>query len=158
MKKQKGMSTVGAALIAAGLAGGAMAALALWQYQGLLHVRAELAEAQSQIQTANASAKAARMQLDAVRKELDERKLDLDQMRAERDSARTLLEAERQHTERIHTELNLAREQLAVLSRRPSGAPYPAPQVVRPQVIRIAPASGGGAIGHGVMAPPPAER
>src|SRR3954470_24108238 len=101
----------------AGLAGVALAAFAVWQFQELMHVRWQLAESQAQIQTANASASAARTQLDAIRKELDERKLDFDQMRAERDSAKVLLEAEKQHTERIHAELNLAREQLALFAR-----------------------------------------
>jgi septal ring factor EnvC (AmiA/AmiB activator) len=127
----------------AGLAGVALAAFAVWQFQELMHVRWQLAESQAQIQTANASASAARTQLDAIRKELDERKLDFDQMRAERDSAKVLLEAEKQHTERIHAELNLAREQLALFARARS---EPAPRAV------AAP----GSRGRAIAAPMPA--
>ena len=148
MKKQRGISTVAAALATAGVVGGGAAAFAGWQYQNLMHVRGELAETKVQLETANASANAARTQLIAIRKEMDEQKLAFDQIRAERDSARNLLEAEKQHGERVRAELTLAREQVAMLSRRPT---YAAPQVVQPQVMRVAPASTRGqAIGVGV--------
>jgi hypothetical protein len=81
--------------------------------------------------------------LNAIRKELDERKLDFDQLRAERDSAKNLLEAERQHGERIRAELTLAREQLAMAQR----ARLVTPQLVQPRAVRIAPAPRGSAVG-----------
>ena len=137
MKRQSGISTVAAAVISAVVVGGAAGAVAWWQHQNLMHVRAELAETQAQLQTAIASANAARTQLNAVRKELDEQKIAFEQVRAERDSNRNLLEAEKQHGERLRAELTRAREQIAMLSRRPAYAP---PQAVQPQILRVVPA------------------
>jgi chromosome segregation ATPase len=141
MNKQKGISTVAAALITAGVVGGGAGALALYQQINLMHTRSELAEAQAQLQTANASANAARTQLNAIRKEMDEQKLDFDQARAERDSVKALLEAEKQHAERVHAELTLAREQLAAFETARS-APPAQPQLVRSRAARVQPVPG----------------
>jgi septal ring factor EnvC (AmiA/AmiB activator) len=133
------MSSVGAALITAAVVGGGSGVLGWYQHQSLLHVRADLAETRAQLQTANASANAARTQLLGVRRESDEQKIALDQLRAERDSARNLLEAEKQHGERLRAELNATREQLASLAR--SRPVYPQVRAVEPQILRVAPAS-----------------
>ena len=160
MKKQTGMSTVAAALITAGVVGGGAGAFAFWQHQSLVHVRGEQAETKLQLETANKSLDAARTQLIGIRKELDEQKIAFDQVRAERDSAKSLLEVEKQYSERARAELMAAREQIAMLSRRPA---YAAPQLVQPQVLRVAPASTRGqAVGVAVpamqtqkLSPPP---
>ena len=157
MKKQAGISTVGAVLITAVVVGGGAGAFAWMQQQKLVQARGELAETRVQLETANAAANAARTQLAAARKELDEQKAAFDLARAERDSARNLLEAEKQHNERIRAELTMAREQIAMLSRRPTAAGYPAgPQLAQPQIIRVAPASTRGGQAYG--APLQAQR
>jgi hypothetical protein len=139
MKKQIGISTVGAALITALCVGGGAGAFLWQQHQNLQRARGELAESQAALQTATASANAARTQLNAIRKELDEQTMAFDQARAERDSAKVLLEAEKQHGERVRAELTLALEQLAFMrTRQPS---YATPQVVQPRILRVAPAS-----------------
>ena len=137
-KTQAGISTIGAAIIAAVVAGGGAGAVAWQQHQQLAHVRGELAESQVALQTANASANAARTQLAAVRKELDEQKMAFEQVRADRDSARVLLEAEKQHGERLRGELTLAKDQLAFMRTRQMPA-YPT--TVQPQILRVAPAT-----------------
>lgn len=152
MKSNRGISTIGAALVAAVVAGGGGAAAAWLQHQSLVQARSELVAARTQMQTAQASANAARTQLDTVRKELDQQKAAFDQARAERDSAKALLEAEKQHGERIRAELTLAREQLAYVRNRQMPA-YAAPRTVEPQILRVAPASTRPqAIGRGVPA------
>jgi hypothetical protein len=136
-KTQAGISAIGAAVIAAVVAGGGAGAVAWQQHQQLTRVRGELAESQVAVQTANASANAARTQLAAVRKELDEQKMAFEQVRAELNSARVLFEAEKQHGERLRAELTLAKEQLAFMRTRQMPA-YPS--AAEPRVIRVAPA------------------
>jgi len=138
MNRQAGMTTVGVALITAVVVGGGAGAFAWMQQQKLEQARGELAEAKGQLATAVASANAARTQLAAVKKELDEQKAAFDLARAERDSAKNLLEAEKQHNERIRAELTLARQQIVMLSQRPT---YAAPSVVQPRIMRVEPAS-----------------
>jgi hypothetical protein len=137
-RTQAGISTIGAAIIAAVVAGGGAGAVAWQQHQQLVRVRGELAESQVALQTANASANAARTQLAAVRKDLDEQKMALEQVRAELNSARVLFEAEKQHGERLRAELTLTKEQLAFMRTRQMPS-YPT--MVRPQILRVEPAS-----------------
>ena len=156
MSKQAGISTVGVALITAVVVGGGAGAFAWMQQQKLEQVRGELGETKVQLDAANKSANAARAQAAAARKELDELKLSMDQLRAERDSAKALLEAEKQYSERARAELAVAREQIVMLSRRPA---YATPQVMQPQILRIAPAPhSGSAISRSQAAPAPASR
>ncbi|HUQ73945.1 MAG TPA: hypothetical protein VM183_04400 [Burkholderiales bacterium] len=155
MKRQAGISTIGAAIIAAVVAGGGAGAVAWQQHQQLVQVRGELAESQAALQTAVASANAARNQLIVVRKELDEQKMAAEQLRAELNSARVLFEAEKQHGERLRAELTLAKEQLAFMRTRQL-APVAAPTLVRPQILRVERAgSGGQAYGAPIQAQPP---
>ena len=156
MKRETGISTVGAVLITAVDVGGGVGAFAFYQHQQLLQVRGELAQTQAQLQTTTASLNAARTQMAALQKEFDEQKIAFDQARTERDSAKALLEAEKQHSERIRAELTVAREMLASLRARPA---FAAPQLVRPPPMRVVPAPGGSAIGAPMQAQPaPAPR
>jgi uncharacterized protein (DUF3084 family) len=152
---QKGMTTLSVAIITGVSVAAVVGALATWQQINFMHVRAELSEAKSEIRTANDSANAARTQLNAIRKELDEHKLDFDQMRAERDSAKNLLEAEKQYTERMRTEVAMLREKLdAASAPRARNSPPPTVQPIQPRNFRIAPAGGGSALAQ----PSPAGR
>lgn len=156
MKRQQGISTMAAVVIAALVAGGGVGAVAWQQHQQLVQTRTQLAETQAQLQTATSSLNAARTQLATMKKELDEQKLALDQVRAERDSAKVLLDAEKQYGERIRAELTLAREQLAFMRSRQTPT-YARPQAIQPQIIRVVPAPGGSAIGAARIAPAPAQ-
>ena len=137
-------------LIAVLVVGAGAGAFAWFQHQDLVHLRGELAETKVQLATAVASANTARTQLAAMQKEFDEQKAAFDLARAERDSAKNLLEAEKQHNERIRAELTLARQQIVMLSQRPA---YAAPSVVQPRIMRVEPAaSRPQAIGAGMPA------
>ena len=156
MNRQIGISSIGAALLAAVVAGGGAGAYAWHQHQGLVQARGELTRARADLQTATASLGAARTQLETVRKELDDQKSALDQARAERDSAKVLFEAEKQRGERLQADLTLAREQLAYMRTRQAPA-FAAPQLVQPQILRVMPAQGGRAIGRASPAPAPLQ-
>lgn len=143
MNRQSGAATIAIAVLALGIAGGAYFG---WrEHQQLAKVRGDLAALQSDFEKTSAEARKAKADAVALRKDLDEQKMAADQMRADRDAARAMLDGEKARGERLQTELTLTRAQLAFMKSRQSQALQHAPAMpvlVRPTIIRAAPAQG----------------